>query len=349
VTHARETLARRFRFQARACAALGSPLYGDLMERAAADVESGGPVLDVIAGHEDDPGEHALALRLFGGVHRLALEGRAPGVAAHFPSTGGDADAAAAWPAILDVMRAEATRLRAGLAVAPQTNEVGRSAALLVGFHTVAAETGRSLRLLEVGASAGLNLRWDHYRYDVDPTPVGDVDSPVRFPAGWFEGAWSQPRTAVVAERRGCDVAPIDPAVAEGRHRLLSFVWPDQRERFDRLVAALDVAARVEASVEAGDACDWLRARVNERVDDMATVVFHSIFVPYLSDASRARLRATIEEAGRRAHAGAPFAWLRMESAGQPYAEVRLTLWPGGGERLLATAGFHGPPVRWAE
>jgi Uncharacterized protein conserved in bacteria (DUF2332) len=32
----------------------------------------------------------------------------------------------------------------------------------------VAAQTGLPLRILEPGASAGLNLLWDHYRYEVD-------------------------------------------------------------------------------------------------------------------------------------------------------------------------------------
>lgn len=348
MTAPQEVLARRLRTQARACAELGSPLYADLMARAAADVEARGPVFDVLVGHENDPGEHAIALRLFAGLHRLALEGGALDVAAHFPSTGGDADADAAWPAVLDAVRREEPRLRAGLGSPPQTNEVGRSAALLVGFHTVAAETARPLRLLEVGASAGLNLRWDRYRYDVGAASIGDLGSPVRFPASWFEGAWSLPRAVEVGERRGCDAAPIDPAREEDRLRLLSYVWPDQRARFERLAAALEVARRVAVVVDAADACDWLETHLSEPAEGVATVVFHSIFVQYLTVEGRGRLLATIEEAGRRAAHAAPLAWLRMEPGGDRQTEVRLTLWPGGRDRVLATAGFHGQPVRWS-
>jgi hypothetical protein len=32
---------------------------------------------------------------------------------------------------------------------------------------------------------------------------------------------------------------------------------------------------------------------------------------------------------------------------GSDEADVRLTVWPGGAERLIARAGYHGPPVRW--
>jgi hypothetical protein len=35
-----------------------------------------------------------------------------------------------------------------------------------------------------------------------------------------------------------------------------------------------------------------------------------------------------------------------MEPAGDK-AELRLTMWPGGEEELLATSGFHGRPIRW--
>jgi hypothetical protein len=347
VTRAQAVLARRLRWQARACIELGSPLYGELMERAAADVEAGGPFLDVLAGREDDPGGHLIPLRLFGGLHRLALEGGAPALAAHLPSTGGDGDAAAAWPAVLDAVRSQAPRLRSGLGSAPQTNEVGRSAALLVGFVTVAAETARPLRVLELGASAGLNLRFDRYHYSLGRAALGDPRSPVRFPASWFEGVWSLPLEVEVAERRGCDAAPIDVRRDDDRLRLLSYVWPDQRARFERLDAALEVARGFDVAVDTADACDWLEGRVREPRDDVATVVFHSVFIQYLDDAGRARLRATIEDAGRRATANAPFAWLRMEPGVEMLTEVRLTMWPGGRERLLATAGFHGQPVRW--
>ena len=346
MTRAQEVLARRLRTQALACAELGSPLYADLMQRAALDVEAGGPVLDVLAGHEDDPGKYAISLRLFGGLHRLALMGRAKALADHLPSTGGDGDSDGAWAAVLEVIRDEIDWLRDGLTTPPQTNEVGRSAALLVGFHAVGFETSLPLRLLEVGSSAGLNLRWDQYRYELGDAAIGDERSPVRFPSSWFEGAWTLPAHVAVAERRGCDAAPIDTSSEGDRLRLLSYVWPDQRARFERLAGALEVAQRMAVTVEAADACEWLDACLADPVDGVATVVFHSIFIQYLTDAARDHLIAAIADAGRRASARAPFAWLRMEPGGEQ-ADVRLTSWPGGGERMLATAGYHGQPVRW--
>src|SRR5437588_188636 len=82
------------------------------------------------------------------------------------------------------------------------------------------------LRILEIGASAGLNLRWDHYRYEADGAGWGDPSSSVRL-TGHHQGA-SPPFEihANVAERRGCDLAPLDASSADDRVTLLSFMWP---------------------------------------------------------------------------------------------------------------------------
>jgi hypothetical protein len=36
-----------------------------------------------------------------------------------------------------------------------------------------------------------------------------------------------------------------------------------------------------------------------------------------------------------------------MEPATDEFTDVRLTVWPGGEDRLLARAGYHGDPVEW--
>ena len=78
------------------------------------------------------------------------------------------------------------------------------------------------------------------------------------------------------------------------------------------------------------------------------TVLYHSVFWQYMPRESQAALAKLIGEIGGRATADAPFAWLRMEPPGAaPGMEVRLTLWPGGEERLLADVHPHGAFVRW--
>jgi hypothetical protein len=161
---AQPTLMRRLADQGRWCGLLGSPLYEHLLARAVADVEAGGPVSAVLAGHEHDAEDSALALRLMGAVHRVVLEGRAPELARHYPSAGGAAGIAAAWEAFRATVDRERDALRELVERPVQTNEVARCAALLGGFLAVADATRLPLRLLELGASAGLHLRFDRYR-----------------------------------------------------------------------------------------------------------------------------------------------------------------------------------------
>jgi hypothetical protein len=168
----------------------------------------------------------------------------------------------------------------------------------------------------------------------------------VRFARVWEGEPPDLPAAFSVAERVGCDRNPLDATTPEGRLSLMSYVWPDQAERFARLDAAIDVARRVPAVVERADALEWVADRLGSARPGVATVVVHSIVLQYLSHAARDRFRGVVAAAGARATAEAPVAWLRMEPAGER-AEVRLTTWPGGQRRVLATAGYHGHPVWW--
>jgi hypothetical protein len=330
-----------------ACNSMGSPFYAALLERMGEDVAVGGPIGRFLADQLDSSYEDAVPLRFLGGVHRLVLAGQAPDLAARFPSVGGDGDAAKAWPAMLSAVDAHADAIRDALTRPPQTNEVGRSAALVGGFLVVARETALPLRVLEVGSSAGLNLRFDRYWYESDGVSYGDPASPVRFTGLWAEGQPPFDAPITIAERRGCDRDPID-AGEGGRLTLLSYVWPGQTERFTMLRAALDVARDVPVAIDRADIPTWLARQLGEPVPDRATVVFHSIVWQYLTDDERATAEALLASAGDRATTDAPLAWLRLEpSPDLTHTELRVTAWPGGEDRLLARGHYHLGPVQW--
>jgi hypothetical protein len=139
----------------------------------------------------------------------------------------------------------------------------------------------------------------------------------------------------------------VDPGTSEGRLALTASLWADQAARVQRLRGALEVAARVPATVDAAPLDEWLPEQLGRPAPGRATIVYHSVVAEHLPDGVRGRLHACLEEAGRRAVAGSPLAWVRLE----PLTSVRhhgvtLTTWPGGEERLLATCGAHGTDVR---
>ena len=100
------------------------------------------------------------------------------------------------------------------------------------------------------------------------------------------------------------------------------------------------------ATVDRAGAAEWLEGVLAEPRPGVASVVFHSVVLPYLGEAGVIALARAIEGAGARATPAAPLAWLSLE-AGAEQADVRLTTGPGGESRVLAHATFHGPPVRW--
>ena len=338
---AEKAIAAQLQWQADACRMIGSPLYAGLLERAVEDVEERGTTWEILRGRQNDPRFSVLGLRLLGAVNRLVIDGREPGL--------GDAYAKGrvpeAWDRLLDVLRRNSDELRGSIDRPVQTNEVGRSGALLFGFLAVAGETGLPLRLLEVGASAGLNLRWDRFRYEADGFAWGSPESPVKLEFE-LEGAAppNPPATVEVASRSGCDAAPIDPMTDDGQLTLLTYIWPDQAERIARMRAALEVASEVPVSLDREPAAAWAERALAEEAPGEATVIYHSIVSQYLSDEERATLFDNIRRAGERATAAAPLAWLRMEPV-DDRASLELTVWPGGKERRLARVGYHGTPV----
>ena len=339
--------------QRAACERAGSALYARIIDAMVDDVRTGGVCAGVLAPWAGNAMADAIPLRFLAAVHTLVLTGEAPGLAEHYPSAGGS-DAGDPVPAFLATVEAHHDRIAGAMELGVQTNEVGRATSLFGGFHVVARQSGLPLRQLEVGASAGLLLRWDRYGYRARSGAPDELrwgpDEGLVFDDPWTGALPAVADDLVVAERRGCDQAPIDPTTEAGAVRLRSFLWPDQVERRQRLDAAIEIAHRHPVPVDAADAADWVEQQLAEPTPGLATVVHHSIVLQYLPRDSFVRLRAAIEAAGRRATPDAPVHWLRMEPAGE-VADVRMSSWPGTGDRpeeaLLATTGYHGPPVTW--
>ncbi|WP_432485386.1 DUF2332 domain-containing protein [Kineococcus esterisolvens] len=360
-----QRLAELLRGQARACADLGSPLYGHLLTSAAGDVLAGGRVRDVLAGHEDDPPGAALPLRLLGAAHHLALAGDAPAYAAHLPSTGGDGDAEAAWSALRELLSTAGEDVRARLRTAPQTNEVGRSAALVGGLLTAVAQVLPALgpvvpvRLREVGCSAGLNLLLDLFRHrGGDGRTRGPADSPVELDGAWDAEppSWPAPGAFEVVERVGGDPDVVDPTSDEGALLLRSYVWADQPHRAERLRSALELARRVPVERRRTGAAGLLADL--ELREGALTVVQHSVVWQYLPDDERGAAERRLGELGAAATPTAPLARVSLEPGdgdagafdrGETGYPVSVTTWPGGHRRVVGTAPPHGVPVRWRE
>jgi hypothetical protein len=330
-----------------------SELYAVLLSRLAEDARAGGLTASLLAPYADDPVGYVPGLKLMAAVHAIVLDGRAPELAAFYPSMGGAEPPEDAWPALRRVLAEHTDEIRLRSAEPVQTNEPGRSAVLFGGLLAIAGAVDLPIRLLEVGASAGLNLRADRFAYRVNGRLLGDPRSPLVLDEPW-EGAPDAPEgTAVtVIERRGCDVRPIDPVTSEGRLRLLSLIWADAA-RADRARRAMEVAAAVPATVDAASGPDWLATQLATPVPGAVTVVWHSVVRQYVDPPDWRRVGVILAEAGAAATSSAPLAHLAFEpdiaQDGTYTFPVRLTLWPGGARSTLGAAAPHGIPTRWTK
>jgi len=332
---------------------LGSAFSGALMNKAAADVDRGGPTAKVLAGWVGDSARSlfrdAVPIRLLGALHAFALSGEAPALSAAYPAADRPGDGDAAWAEGLRLMEGFPQRFLDFLDHEPQTNEVRRSACLVGGFLTIAQVTGLPLRCFEVGASAGLNQLWDRFHYRLgDAGTWGNDRSGVDIDTNWQGPPPPLSASVKVIERAACDRRPVNISDPAARARLRAYVWADQLDRMRRLEAAIVLALAEGVTVEESDAVAWASARAAPR-EGAATVLYHSVFWQYMPADSQAALLAAIEAHGAAALRRAPFAWLRMEPPPNDLAnmELRLTLWPGGEERLLARVHPHGAEVNW--
>lgn len=343
------TLYEAMQVQAYACAALGSEFHGMILTALAENLAAHGVVHELTKDLDLRPGRDAVPLRIIGAAHREVLAGRAPKLAAHYPSTGGSPGPTLIED-FLQTLESNRDAIVDGLHRNVQTNEVGRTTLVVAGL----AHFGRThgvdhVHYREVGSSSGLNLLFDRFYFANGSGTFGDPTSKVRFEAdAWGEPTIDISRCPAVASRAGCDVAPLDARDPDRRLTLLSFVWPDQRQRFERLGAALDIADNdpVYAPPTMADAADWIDEQLGQLADE-PTVVFHSIVWQYFSQDTKDRFRAALRRHGERR--SAPLAWLRMEPAGAA-PDLRITTWRNGtiveDDIALATSSYHGIGTR---
>jgi hypothetical protein len=344
------SLARRFRRHAEGLRRhRRSPLCAQLMLDAAADLAAGGLTARLFEGVPVPPGS-VPQLRLLAALHHLVLAGRAPELAAYYPSAGGTRPPERVWPAAVATLEQHFDWVQQRLHRTVQTNEPGRSAVLFSALLWLTDRYRRPIRLLEIGASAGLNLIPDRYCYLVDGRALGDPSSPLRFDAPWQPGPLIDVHAAArdlrILARGGCDQRPLDPRQPEDRLTLMSYIWADELNRIERLKSALDVAAACAVPIATEPASAWLARALADRDAGELTVIWQSIFRQYVASEEW----AAIEDAVRRAaDRGPPVAWLAMEPTGAQLAQIGLSLrsHPDEPAELLAHCGDHGPPVMW--
>jgi hypothetical protein len=344
-----QTNRNAFLIQKHYCDQNAAPVYGRLCaaveQGLTRDTAVGARILD----WPGEPTRDALPLRFFGGLHALVLAGKAPELADIY--AGRITDQAAIVAILARVLVEHEAALMPWLDGPPQTNEPGRSGALIVGLTEIARRHGPRLEILEIGSSAGLNLLIDRYRFDLGGTMFGPVDAPVTIAPVWR----GEPIEAVpieIVSVRGCDVAPMDATDPVVAARLAAYVWPETPERLARVRAAIEMVRDTGVSLVRADAADWIEARLAEpQAAGVTRVLMHSVVWQYLPEAVAERIRVAMTAAGARATVERPLGWVAMEpDRSFGHQSIRVRSWPGAGDwSVVATSHAHGTWVDTGE
>ena len=328
-----------FSDQARSCRELGSALTAQIVETlgTALQPDQGAVARRVLDWPGDTSSRGAsVPLRLAGALHAQVLQGQAPALAAAYAQ--GEAPAAL----LLQTISAHEAEILEWLDQTPQTNEVGRSAALIAGarFALAQLDAPLPLALRELGASAGLNLNFPDYTIVFHRSS----ESQAMLSPDW-RGEVPPEVKLIAPSRRGVDLHPVDIA---DPIRLRAYIWPDQPQRLARLDAALAHARSHPPQVDEGDAAAWLDQQPLAH-PGLLTLVYHTVAHQYFPPEVQARIAHRMSEAGQQATADAPLARLAMEADGAPGGAVlELELWDGAYRRWrLGRADFHGRWIDW--
>ena len=342
----------------------GSDRYGAICAGLADDPERAGIIQGARAGFRNP-------LILLAAVHHLLLTDAQHELGAYYATVVGEAARPVddglypAFAAFVDEHRARIEELVATRTT--QTNEPRRTVVTLPALGLVQAEAAAPLALIEVGASAGLNLLGDRYAFTVGDMTSGDPASRVQM-ACEVRGELRPPIPArlEVAWRRGLDLNPLDVRDPATREWLRALVWPEHPDRLQLLDAALQMARQDPPVIVRGDLVDDLPPLVADAPPDAALVVACTWTLAYIGPERRREFIAAL--AGLAASARRTL-WLVAgegesvlatlelgigETPADGFGESTLTLHrfaPAGDRehRLLAFTHPHGRWLRWAE
>lgn len=332
-----------FHDQAAAVRTMGSPFVAAVLDAVGRQVPRAPLTYAMVAGWPRDEAADALAMRVAGALHALARSGQDEALTRLYREQIGDMDRV-----IGDALARADAFIAHWIGDPPQTNEVGRTAATMAALMVLRGRFPCPVELLELGASAGLNLNLSHYAHDLGGVLAGDPASPVRIAPQW-RGPPPPVAAVEIAAARGVDLHPLAVSEPDARDRLMAFVWPDDAARAHRLSAALRLARDVPPQVDRGDVVDWLPTQLSRpQPEGRARVIVHSMVMQYLSPGARTAIDRTMEAAGAQATPARPVARIAFEwTPARDAVRLRLTSWPDGQTVDLATCHAYGAWIDW--
>ena len=235
-----------------------------------------------------------------------------------------------------------------------QTCVVHRCAIILPSIASLprVVEAEGRVALLEIGPSAGLNLRLDRYQYEY----AGAVCAPILWgdpearPLLRCEvrGAIAPPipQPLEIVARHGLDLSAIDLEDPLALRWLRALVWPEHVERARLMDEALAHVPDLPVEIIEGDATREVGAAIARLPRDAPRVLFATHVVYQIPPEGLLAMLDGIAEASREA----PVDFIVVDSSGKGDSRVDHLAFAGGeqvGRDVLAHADSHGRWIEW--
>lgn len=161
-----------------------------------------------------------------------------------------------------------------------QTNVLTRCNYLLPVFSNVLYQTDEPATIIDIGASTGLNLNFDHYEYYYNDEKVYG-NSRVKLHCVIKDGNIPTVRPFKSPIRKiGIDQYLIDLTGVDDLIWLQALIWPDQTERFTMLKEALNTPNLSEIKLISGSTIADFKKAI-ESVDPSDTLIISATHVLY--------------------------------------------------------------------
>jgi hypothetical protein len=263
---------------------------------------------------------------------------------------------ASAYPLFREFVQKHQEELEALLPGARlQTNEATRCANVLPAFFLAYQRGGcKPLNMIEIGSSAGLNLRWELFRYQyggkllTEDIVLGERVSPVSLYCTVEGPLPPLPETGFprVASCQGIDVQPRDIFNEQDMRWVRAAIWPEELRRHEILTSAIRLAQQTPMLLHQGDTCDLLPRLLTTIPDEQTAVIWHSYAIHQGPVEVKERILQHIRDASYRI----PIYRVSLEFLEKAGPTLEWYEYRGGAvvkQEVLARCTVHGERMEW--
>ncbi len=242
---------------------------------------------------------------LFAAVHYLLLQNSTHQLAQYYPSIyKNGSPKAVPFSVFQNFCEQHETEIKHLLATkSVQTNAPNRCAYLMPIFvHIAKQHPDKELVLLDIGASAGLNLQWNSYHYEYsNGQKFGDAASGVKIKtkirnnsADFNCQSFPKKVTSI-----GIDKNPVNLYQEETSLWLKALIWPDETERFKRLSAAIELTKKQDPEIIKAATIDEYDYVVNMVPKNAILCIYHTHALYQFTSEEKAAFWQWIDKLGQ--------------------------------------------------